>query len=258
VELRSGPQARDARRTARAAGGRRRPATVGRERERHAIVVGAGLAGPPSSLASRGWRVTIVDAAPWPATGASSLHAGSFHPLVARDDSLLARLSRAAFLHALDAWRELERRGHAIAWDRCGVLQLARRHDGDDALRAAIDALGFPASFVEHVDAAGGSARAGLRVDRPGAWFPEGGWARAPSSYVPSSTRDGHARLWPAPGRCSRGRRTMASEERCDDRRGERRRWRTPADIARPPAGTDPLSPRPGELLAALRRRGRS
>nr|MBP6368997.1 tRNA (5-methylaminomethyl-2-thiouridine)(34)-methyltransferase MnmD [Burkholderiales bacterium] len=161
----------------------RQPPTVAREGERHAIVVGAGLAGTAaaSSLASRGWRVTIVDAAPGPASGASSLHAGSFHPLVARDDSLLARLSRAAFLHTLDAWRELERRGHAIAWARCGVLQLARRHDGDDALRAAIDALGFPASFVEHVDAASGSARAGLRVDRPGAWFPEGGWARAPS-----------------------------------------------------------------------------
>jgi tRNA 5-methylaminomethyl-2-thiouridine biosynthesis bifunctional protein len=161
----------------------RRPAAVARDDERHAIVVGAGLAGTAaaSSLASRGWRITIVDAAPGPASGASSLHAGSFHPLVARDDSLLARLSRAAFLHTLDAWRELERRGHAIAWARCGVLQLARRHDGDGALRAAIDTLGFPASFVEQVDAASGSARAGLRVDRPGAWFPEGGWARAPS-----------------------------------------------------------------------------
>ncbi len=159
------------------------PAAVARGGERHAIVVGAGLAGTAaaSRLASRGWRITIVDAASGLASGASSLHAGSFHPLVARDDSLLARLSRAAFLHALDAWHELERRGHAIAWDRCGVLQLARRHDGDDALSAAIDALGFPASFVEHVDAATASARAGLRVDRPGAWFPEGGWARAPS-----------------------------------------------------------------------------
>ena len=161
----------------------RRPAAVAREGERHAIVVGAGLAGTAAaaSLASCGWRITIVDAAPGPAGGASSLHAGSFHPLVARDDSLLARLSRAAFLHALDAWRELERRGHAIAWDRCGVLQLARRYDGDDTLRAAIDSLGFPASFVEHVDAATASTRAGLRVDRPGAWFPDGGWARAPS-----------------------------------------------------------------------------
>ncbi len=160
-----------------------RQAAVAPRGERHAVVVGAGLAGTAaaSSLASRGWRITIVDAAPEPASGASSLHAGSFHPLVARDDSLLARLSRAAFLHALDAWRGLERRGHAIAWDRCGVLQLARGHDGDVALRAAIDELGFPASFVEHVDAATARARAGFGVDRPGAWFPEGGWARAPS-----------------------------------------------------------------------------
>jgi len=162
---------------------RPRPAPSAPAGERHAIIVGAGLAGAAaaSRLASRGWRISMIDAAPGPATGASSLHAGSFHPLVARDDSLLARLSRAAFLHALDAWSELERLGHAIAWARCGVLQLARRHGGDAALGAAIDELGFPASFVEHVDAAAGSARAGLTVDRPGAWFPEGGWARAPS-----------------------------------------------------------------------------
>lgn len=160
-----------------------RPAAMPPPGERHAVVVGAGLAGTAaaSSLASRGWRITIVDAAPGPSSGASSLRAGCFHPLIARDDSLLARLSRAAFLHALDAWRELGRRGHAIAWDRCGVLQLVRRHDGDAALRATIDELGFPASFVEHVDAASARARAGLGVDRPGAWFPEGGWARAPS-----------------------------------------------------------------------------
>jgi len=151
--------------------------------ERHAIVVGAGLAGAAAthSLTSRGWRITLVDAAPRPAAGASSLHAGCFHPLVARDDSLLARLTRAAFLHALDAWRELERRGHPIAWARCGLLQLSRKAGDEAALHAAIDELGLPATFVEAVDASEGSRRIGWPIDRAGAWFPEGGWAKAPS-----------------------------------------------------------------------------
>lgn len=152
-------------------------------RERHAIVVGAGLAGASvaAGLASRGWRTTIVESADRPASGASSLWAGSFHPLVARDDSRLARLSRAAFLHALDAWRELERRGATIAWRRCGVLQHARRHRDDAASLAAVDALAFPPSFVRHVDAGEAQALTGLDTGRPGLWFPDAGWARAPS-----------------------------------------------------------------------------
>ena len=149
----------------------------------HALVVGAGLAGTAAacSLASRGWRISLVDAGPRAASGASSLHAGCFHPLVARDDSLLARLSRAAFLHALDAWRELERRGHRIAWEPCGLLQLVRQAEDEASLRAAIEGLGFPSTFVEAVDASEGALRTGWPVDRGGAWYPEGGWARAPS-----------------------------------------------------------------------------
>jgi len=144
--------------------------------ERHAIVVGAGLAGASAAatLAQRGWRVTVVDAAPSPASGASSLLAGTFHPIVTRDDSLLARLTRAAFLHAIDDWRDRD-----IAWARCGVLQLARRHV--DETRFTSDADAWPSSYVEAVDAKEGARRTGVPVARAGLWYPEAGWARAPS-----------------------------------------------------------------------------
>ena len=146
------------------------------KRKYDVIVVGAGLAGASAaaSLVERGWRVTVVDAAPSPASGASSLLAGTFHPIVTRDDSLLARLTRASFLHALDRWR-----APGIAWDRCGVLQLARRHV--DEARFTSDAQGWPSSYVEAVDAAEGARRTGLPVARAGLWYPDGGWARAPS-----------------------------------------------------------------------------
>lgn len=150
--------------------------------ERHAIVVGAGLAGASaaSALAARGWRTSVIDAAA-PASGASSLHAGAFHPLIARDDSRQARLSRAAFLHALDAWRELAREGRPLLWETCGALQLARSRDGDAALQETLAALAFPESFVRHVDAGEARTLCGCAVTRGGAWFPEGGWASAPS-----------------------------------------------------------------------------
>jgi tRNA 5-methylaminomethyl-2-thiouridine biosynthesis bifunctional protein len=149
-------------------------------RERHAIVVGAGLAGASASaaLAQRGWRITIVDAAAAPASGASSLFAGTFHPLVTRDDSLLARLSRAAFLHALDGWEQLGRSGHAVGWSRCGVLQLARHAE---PTRAPFDAGAWPDGYAVPVDVREGAERSGLAVARHGTWYPDGGWACAPS-----------------------------------------------------------------------------
>ena len=179
--------------------GRPRPATAPYDGERHAIVVGAGLAGASAaaSLAAREWRVTLVDERAAPAGGASSLHAGTFHPIVTRDDSLLARLTRASFLHLLDRCAALERRGHALAWARCGVLQLARRHLDDEA-RLAADASAWPAAYVEAVDAARGRALTGVPVVRGGLWYPDAGWVRAPSlvaAWCGEAMRDPSSRL---------------------------------------------------------------
>ncbi|WP_394790607.1 tRNA (5-methylaminomethyl-2-thiouridine)(34)-methyltransferase MnmD [Rhodoferax sp.] len=81
------------------------------------IVIGAGLAGAAvaSSLARRGWRVTVLDTADTPAAGASGLPGGLLAPLVSKDDNLLSRLSRngvratlqqaMALLHAGEDWQ---------------------------------------------------------------------------------------------------------------------------------------------------------
>lgn len=79
-------------------------------RERRAIVIGAGLAGTTvcERLSARGWGVTLVERRHAPALEASGNHAGVFHPIVTRDDSVLARLTRAGFLYAIARWRALE------------------------------------------------------------------------------------------------------------------------------------------------------
>ena len=60
-------------------------------------VVGAGLAGASvaASLALRGHRVTVLDAAPQPAQGASGLPAGLMAPLLSLDDNPRSQLLRA-------------------------------------------------------------------------------------------------------------------------------------------------------------------
>ena len=81
----------------------------------HCIVIGSGLAGAAvaASLARRGWRVQVLDAAATPAAGASGLPAGLVVPHISADDAVLSRLSRA---------------GVAMTWQQvCALLR-----DGQD------------------------------------------------------------------------------------------------------------------------------
>ncbi len=152
--------------------------------ERRAAVVGAGIAGAAvcEKLCARGWEVALVERHPRPALEASGNHAGVFHPIVTRDDSLPARLTRAGFLAALADWRRLES-GGLLRWDRCGVLQLARNDREDSAQRAAIGAMAYPPEYAQYATREEASAHAGVPVAAAGLWFPEGGWVR-PASLV--------------------------------------------------------------------------
>jgi len=153
--------------------------------ERRAIVVGAGLAGAAVAerLAARGWAIELIERHPGPAAEASGMPAGSFHPQVSRDDSILSRLTRAGFLYALGNWRALEAAGHRLDWQRCGVLQVSKDARDEARMAATVRALGFPAGYVDFLPRGTAGARAGVEVNTGGWWFPESGWMR-PGSLV--------------------------------------------------------------------------
>jgi tRNA 5-methylaminomethyl-2-thiouridine biosynthesis bifunctional protein len=136
---------------------------------RSVIVIGAGVAGAAVSerLASRGWQVALIERHGGPAEEASGNPAGVFHPVVAPDDSLFARLTRAAFLYLLDHWPHLD----GLAWARSGVLQMARDEKELASQRRALETLGYPARYAQFDEVRGGI------------WFPEAGWVR-PKSLV--------------------------------------------------------------------------
>ena len=140
-----------------------------RTRSRSAIVIGAGVAGAAACerLASRGWQVTLIERHAAPAAEASGNHAGVFHPIVAPDDSLFARYTRASFVFLLNHWKNLDK----LEWNRCGVLQLARNDAERASQRRALETLGYPARYARF-DAAKG-----------GVWYPEAGWVK-PRSLV--------------------------------------------------------------------------
>ena len=157
--------------------------------ERHAVIVGAGLAGTLAAerLASREWRVDLVDARPHAASPA----AGLVRPVVNLRDAVNAQASRGAFLYALQHYRALQRDGYHLQWDRCGVLQLA--NDEEEALRfeAIVRSHGYPESFLQFADAARAAQIAQRPVRGAGWWFPTGAWVSPESLAVASLARAG-------------------------------------------------------------------
>jgi tRNA 5-methylaminomethyl-2-thiouridine biosynthesis bifunctional protein len=148
---------------------------------RRAMVVGAGLAGAAlcERLCARGWEVTLVERHAAPAEEASGNHAGAFHPIVTPDDSVFARLSRAAFLLSLRKFSSLQ----GLRWDPCGLLQLARNDKEAASQAASISALGLPPEYAQLVTREEASAHAGVEVSAAGLWFPQAGWIQ-PRSLV--------------------------------------------------------------------------
>jgi len=148
-------------------------------KERKATVIGAGLAGAAvcERLCARGWEVELHERRAEPAQEASGNHAGTFHPIITPDDSILARLTRAAFLYSLRNWERLG----GVRYDRCGVLQLARNDKEFDAQQKST--VGLPADYAQFVTREEASAHAGVPVAAPGLWFAESGWIK-PRSLV--------------------------------------------------------------------------
>ncbi|APA86184.1 bifunctional tRNA (5-methylaminomethyl-2-thiouridine)(34)-methyltransferase MnmD/FAD-dependent 5-carboxymethylaminomethyl-2-thiouridine(34) oxidoreductase MnmC [Paraburkholderia sprentiae WSM5005] len=146
--------------------------------ERHAVVIGAGLAGCAviERLAARGWRVTSLERHASVAHDASGNPAGVFHPMISRDDSVASRVTRAGFLYALNRWAALERAGHRLARGDRGLLQIAADDDEARAIGEAIAAFRYPSDYVTPVGAGDAAQLAGMPLARGGWFFPRGGW----------------------------------------------------------------------------------
>ena len=147
--------------------------------QRHALIVGAGLAGcaTAAALAEQGWRCTLLDRASAPAQEASGNPAGLFHGVVHPQDGVHARFNRAAALQAQRTVAQAIADGLAQGSAR-GLLRLESSGKPVAAMRAALDALQLPADYVQALDAAEAGARCGLPLQHPAWFYPGGGWVQ--------------------------------------------------------------------------------
>jgi len=164
-------------------------------RSRHAVVIGAGVAGcwTTHALARRGWDVTLIERYARPAAEASGNPVGALMPALNLADNENARLARAAFLHASRVLGEFP----AAIFTRTGLLHLAlerirtvsnstsarprSRSEQTARMQQILERHRFPADYVRWMEADEGAERAGTAVGGPGWWIPAGGWVRPPA-----------------------------------------------------------------------------
>ena len=159
--------------------------------ERHCALIGAGLAGTLAAerLATRGWHVDLVDARIERSTAAI----GAMRPVVNLRDAVNARLSRSAFLYALQHFRGLADAGLPLLWGASGALQLAEGEEEAARFQAIVQSQGYPPQLLQYVDGPAAEEIAGHRVRGGGWWFPGAAWVAPESLAAASLARAGAA-----------------------------------------------------------------
>lgn len=144
----------------------------------HCVVVGAGLAGAAvaGALALRGWQVTVLDAAPQPAAGASGLPVGLFAPQLSRDDGPRSRLSRAGIRATLQVARRLLH--HGQDWALSGVAHVDNAGHPTDALPRDWPPHGQPWAAAATAASLDGAELAKLARPQQALWHAMAGWIK--------------------------------------------------------------------------------
>lgn len=143
--------------------------------DRHALIVGAGLAGCAlaSALAAQGWRSTLLERRDGPARETSGNPAGIFHGTVHGEDGLHTRFNRVAALRVAQSMQLALTAGVRGALG--GVLRL--EHASSVAqMRALLARLGLPHAYVQALSAEEAGSVAGRTLPSPAWFYPGGGW----------------------------------------------------------------------------------
>jgi tRNA 5-methylaminomethyl-2-thiouridine biosynthesis bifunctional protein len=146
--------------------------------ERHALVIGGGLAGCASaaSLAARGWRVTLLERHAGLAEEASGNPQGVLYLKLSAHGTALSQVILSGFGYTRRLLENLQR---GLDWDACGVLQLAFNEKEDQRQRQLAEA--FAAGLLRIVDRAEAEAQSGIGLACGGLFYPEGGWVHPPA-----------------------------------------------------------------------------
>lgn len=151
--------------------------------QRHAVVIGAGIAGCQISwhLAKQGWTVSLIERETDIARQASGNLAGVISPKMTAQPSAGEQFYRDTFEYTTEQLVHLLAAGADIDWHPCGMLQL--NHNEREQLRwEALRERNFPADFLQCTDSQQSSVLAGINCDYGATYFPRAGFIN-PASF---------------------------------------------------------------------------
>ena len=152
-------------------------------REKHVVVVGAGIAGCQISwhLSQLGWRVTLLERESQISSQASGNLAGIISPLMSAKPSKTEQFYLQAFEYTTQQLRQMIATGSEIDWFDCGVLQLA--HSERELQRwHALKNRGLSPRLIELLSQQQASEVAGIPCQYPASYFPQAGYIN-PASW---------------------------------------------------------------------------
>lgn len=142
--------------------------------EKHALIIGGGLAGCTSAraLAERGWKITLVERHAELAQEASGNPQGVLYAKLSPKNEAQAEFN----LHALQFAQQF----YCSRWNdigaQCGVLQLAHC-ESEQQLHAQLrEKFSAADGLVQFVDATQATAIAGVPLRQSALYFPKAGW----------------------------------------------------------------------------------
>lgn len=143
-------------------------------------IVGAGLSGAATawSLAERGYQVSLFEQGDRKACGASGNRQAILYANLPDNPTLLGQWHQQGLQHSVRLLQQTMA-DTPSGYQLCGVLQLARKKSEEQRLKRIVE-RGFPAAWLYHVDAIGGTLLTGQQVSGEGLFFTNAGWVNSP------------------------------------------------------------------------------
>jgi tRNA 5-methylaminomethyl-2-thiouridine biosynthesis bifunctional protein len=142
--------------------------------QRHAVIIGGGLAGCHSAraLAERGWQVTLIERNKDLAQEGSGNLQGVLYAKLSSLDEPQAAFNLAALHYALNHYQQK----WPTIGSQCGVLQLAHKPAEVELQTLLRERFLQATELVEFVSAKRASDIAGVSITDSGLYFPNAGW----------------------------------------------------------------------------------
>ncbi len=146
--------------------------------ERHALIIGGGIAGcsMAAALMRRDWRVTLVERHPHLAGEASGNPIGIVMPRMIVGGGAEGQLYAETYRYALQELHHLGTQEPALAQGLKGVLELGVDEPARERHAKLLGGQALPDGLMEAVDAREATALAGIPISSPALHFPQGGW----------------------------------------------------------------------------------